>query len=248
MVLNLLDILNGIFSLVFVIISLFVGFLILVRYFRYKEKIYFFVGTTWILISEPWWPSSLSFLISLSNGSGLLPEVYFIIGNVLVPLAIALWLLAFTDFLFTEKRKMILSIFTIIGIIFEIIFFTLLSIDPILIGNLNPPVDASYNFFIMIFLFIFILIVVISGLLFARLSLKSDDPEVKLKGKLLVIAYIAFFIGALLDSSIRLNELGVIFVRLILIASAIFWYGGFLLPHWMKKLFLKQKGEEKFST
>jgi len=241
MALNPLDFLNGIFSFIFVIISLVVGFLILIRYVRYKEKVYFFVGATWILISEPWWPSSLSFLVSLSNGVGLTPTIYFLIGNTLVPLAIALWLLAFTDFLFTEKRKLILLVFAIIGIIFEFTFFTLLFINPDLIGNLNPPVDVSYNFFIMIFLLIFILIVVISGLLFARLSLKSDDPEVKLKGKLLVIAYIAFFIGALLDSSTRLNELGIIFVRLILIASAIFWYGGFLLPHWMKKLFLKQK-------
>jgi len=239
MALNPLDFLNGIFSFIFVIISLVVGFLILIRYVRYKEKIYFFVGATWILISEPWWPSSLSFLVSLSNGVGLDPTIYFLIGNTLVPLAIALWLIAFTDFLFTEKRKLILSVFAIIGIIFEIMFFTLLLIDPVLIGSLNPPVDVSYNFFMMIFLLIFILIVVISGLLFARLSLKSDDPEVKLKGKLLVIAYIAFFVGALLDSSIRLNELGIIFVRLTLIASAIFWYGGFLLPHWMKKLFLR---------
>ena len=236
-----LDILNGIFSFIFVVISLVVGFLILLRYFRYKEKVYFLVGATWILISEPWWPSSLSFLVSLSNGVGLPPTIYFLIGNLLVPLAIVLWLLAFTEFLFTEKRKLILLVFAIIGVIFEIIFFTLLFINPDLIGHLNPPVDVSYNFFIMIFLFIFILIVVISGLFFARLSLKSDDPEVKLKGKLLVVAYIAFFVGALLDSSIRLNELGVIFVRLILIASAVFWYGGFLLPHWMKKLFLKQK-------
>ncbi|MBY8986116.1 MAG: hypothetical protein KGD65_13655 [Candidatus Lokiarchaeota archaeon] len=241
MALNPLDIINGIFSFIFVVISLVVGVLILIRYFRYKEKIYFLVGATWILISEPWWPSSLSFLVSLSNGIGLPPTIYFLIGNMLIPVAIAFWLLAFTEFLLTEKRKLILLVFAIIGVIFEIIFFTLLFINPDLIGYLNPPVDVSYNFFIMIFLLIFILIVVISGFFFARLSLKSDDPEVKLKGKLLVVAYIAFFLGALLDSSIRLNELGVIFVRLILIASAVFWYGGFLLPHWMRKLFLKQK-------
>ena len=241
MTLDPLDILNGIFSFMFVVISLVVGVLILLRYLRYKEKIYFLVGATWILISEPWWPSSLSFLVSLSNGVGLTPSLYFLIGNTLIPLAIILWLLAFTDFLFTEKRKMILLIFIIIGIIFEVIFYTFLFINPVLIGTSNSPVDVSYSFFIIIFLVFFVLTVVISGLLFARLSLKSDDPEVKLKGKLLVIAFIAFFVGALLDSSISLNEVGIIFVRLILIASAIFWYGGFLLPHWMKKLFLKQK-------
>ena len=222
MTLDPLDILNGIFSFMFVVISLVVGVLILLRYLRYKEKIYFLVGATWILISEPWWPSSLSFLVSLSNGVGLTPSLYFLIGNTLIPLAIILWLLAFTDFLFTEKRKMILLIFIIIGIIFEVIFYTFLFINPVLIGTSNSPVDVSYSFFIIIFLVFFILTVVISGLMFARLSLKSDDPEVKLKGILLVVAFIAFFVGALLDSSITLNEVGIIFVRLILITSAIF--------------------------
>ncbi|MBA7520541.1 hypothetical protein ES705_12637 [subsurface metagenome] len=40
------DIISGIFSFIFVAISLFVGFLILSKYFKYKEKIYFLVGAT----------------------------------------------------------------------------------------------------------------------------------------------------------------------------------------------------------
>ncbi len=158
-----------------------------------------------------------------------------------MPLAIILWLLAFTEFFYTEKRKLILLIFTIYGLIFEIIFFIFLFLKPNLIGELNPPVDVNYKYMILIFLLSFILIVVISGLLFAHLSLKSDDPEVKLKGKLLVIAYATFSVGAILDSSIPLNEFTVIFTRLILISSAIFWYGGFLLPKWMRKFLLRQK-------
>ena len=243
MSLDLLDIINGTFSLTFVVISLIIGFLILSRYFKYKEKIYFLVGMTWILISEPWWPSSLSFLVSLNNGEGLTPALYFLVGNTLVPLAIALWLIAFTEFILTEKRKIILIAFSVLGILFEIIFFILLYVNPNLIGTLTgtPPVDVSYKSFIMIFLLFFILIVVITGLFFARLSLKSKDKEVNLKGKLLVVAYITFLIGSILDSSLPLNELTVIFTRLLLIVSAICWYGGFLLPKWMKKLFLKKK-------
>jgi hypothetical protein len=92
----------------------------------------------------------------------------------------------------------------------------------------------------MIFLIIFLLIVVVTGFLFANLSLKSKDPEVKLKGKLLVIAYITFAVGALLDSSLPLNEVLIIITRLILILSSFFWYGGFLLPKWLKKYLLKK--------
>ncbi|MFW9875165.1 MAG: hypothetical protein ACFFG0_18830 [Candidatus Thorarchaeota archaeon] len=241
MSLSTLDTVNGLFSLIFVIISLLIGFIILSRYFKYKERIYFLVGATWIFISEPWWPSSVSFLIS-SSSNVVIPEgLYFLIGNIFVPLAIFLWLLAFTEFLYSEKRKLILLIFTIIGMVFEILFFVFLFLNPSLIGELNGPVDVNYQSFIMVFLIIFLLIVVITGFLFANLSLKSEDPEVKLKGKLLIIAYITFAIGALLDSSIPLNEVTIIITRCILITSAICWYGGFILPRWMKKLIIRKK-------
>ncbi|MCK4380468.1 MAG: hypothetical protein KAW51_04960, partial [Candidatus Lokiarchaeota archaeon] len=185
---SLLDTINGVCSLIFVAISLLVGFIILSRYFKYKERIYFFVGMTWILLSCPWWSSSLSFLVALSNGVGITPEVYFTIGNILVPFALIFWLLTFTEFLYTKKRKLILLIFALSGLIFEILFFTFLFVEPNLIGELNPPVDVRYNSFIMIYLISYLLIFVITGLLFANLSLKSKDPEVKLKGKLLIIA------------------------------------------------------------
>ena len=241
MSLSLLDTVNGVCSLIFVSISLLVGFIILSRYFKYKERIYLMVGATWILISCPWWSSSLSFLVALSNDVGITPEAYFIIGNILVPFAIVLWLLAFTEFLYTEKRKLILLVFALYGLIFEILFFSFLFVDPNIIGELNPPVDVRYNSFIMIFLISFLLIVVVTGFLFANLSLKSKDPEVKLKGKLLIIAYIAFAVGALLDKAITLNEVTIIITRLILILSAICWYGGFLLPKFLKKLLMKKK-------
>ena len=241
MSLSPLDTVNGVFSLIFVALSLLVGVIILTRYFKYKERIYLLVGMTWILISEPWWSSSLSFLVALSNGVGLPDQIYFLIGNTLVPLAIILWLLAFTVFLYTEKRKLILLIFAIIGASFEILFFIFLFLEPSLIGELNGPVDVNYNSFIMVYLIIFILIVVVSGFLFAQLSLKSKDPEVKLKGKLLILAYITFLFGAILDSAIPLYPVTIIITRLILIISAICWYGGFLLPKWMKKFLIRKK-------
>ena len=241
MALDALDIVNGIFSIIFVVISLLVGIIIFSKYLQYKEKIYLFVGVTWILISEPWWPSSLSFIIAINDKVGLSENLYFLIGNIFIPITIIIWLIAFTEFLYTEKRKLILMIFPLYGIVFEILFFVFLSINPDLIGELNPPVDVNYKSFIMISLISFLLIVVITGFMFANLSLKSDDPEVRLKGKLLIFAFISFSVGALLDSSIPLIAPLIIITRLILILSALAWYGGFILPRWMRKIFLKNR-------
>ncbi len=241
MALSPLDSINGIFSFIFMAFSLLIGLIILTRFFKYKERIYFLVGATWIFISEPWWPSTISFLVALYNGVGIPSGLYFLIGNIFIPIAIVFWLLAFTEFLYSEKRKLILSIYAIIGTIFEILFFIFLFLNQSLIGELNGPVDVNYKSFIMVFLIIFLLIVVITGFLFANLSLKSKDPEVKLKGKLLIIAYLTFSVGALLDSSIPFSPATIIIIRLLLILSAFCWYGGFLLPKWMKKFLLKSK-------
>lgn len=234
-----LDFINGIFSVIFVFISLFVGLVIFLKYFKYKEKIYLYVGSTWMLISCPWWSSSLSFLIALSNGSGLPEQIYFLLGNVVIPLAIIFWFLAFTEFLYTKKRRLLLLIFAVYGIIFEIVLFILVFLNPKLIGTLNPPVDVNYKSFILLYLLSSVSIVAITGIMFARLSLKSKDPEVNLKGKFLVISFITFLIGAILDSAMPLNAVTIVITRLILITSAISWYGGFLLPRWMKKYLLK---------
>ncbi|MFW9881621.1 MAG: hypothetical protein ACFFG0_51805, partial [Candidatus Thorarchaeota archaeon] len=149
MSLDPLDTLNGVFSLVFASISLLVGLIIISRYFKYKERVYFLVGATWVLIASPWWPSCISFLVALSNGVGITPEFYFLIGNIPVPLAVALWLLAFTEFLYSENRKLILFIFTVIGLIFETLFLVFLFLNSDFIGELNGPVDVNYKSFIM---------------------------------------------------------------------------------------------------
>jgi hypothetical protein len=91
-------------------------------------------------------------------------------------------------------------------------------------------------------------VLLVTGTLFARRSLRSDNEEVKLKGKLLLAAFLSFSIGAILDSMIGgilgdndpLLPIMVVIVRIILISSAIEFYGGFILPKWLKDLFLKQ--------
>jgi len=93
----------------------------------------------------------------------------------------------------------------------------------------------------------------VTGITFARKSIKSENKEVRLKGKLLQFAFVAFTIAALLEKTIRSILLGIVFTdptnpvlsialvvdRLLLILSAIAFLGGFLLPNWMKKILTK---------
>ena len=78
---------------------------------------------------------------------------------------------------------------------------------------------------------------------------KSNEYEIRLKGNLLLLGMLLFIIGMTIDTIVY-NTLepiyeGAISIRILarisLLFSAIFFYGCFMLPEWMKKLFMKKK-------
>ena len=80
----------------------------------------------------------------------------------------------------------------------------------------------------------------ISGINFALKTIELSTPEMELRGKLLLIAFPSFCIGAFLDALIPTNAITLIVFRLILISSAIEFYLGFTLPDFIKKSLLKE--------
>ena len=252
MVLELVDILQGSFSLIFVIISIVLGITILLKYFDQKNRLYFLVGISWIGVANPWIPDSISFLMNITVQQSLPVGLYFIIGNCFLPIALLTWFTAFTDIIKKDSQKRVLIITAILSILFEVVFFTLFFIDIDLIGVINPlrPFTVEFDIFITVFLICVIFAMLISGVIFAQRSIKVEDREVRLKGKLLRAAFITFTVGAILDSLLGtifedpadpFLAVMVVVVRILLIISAIEFYGGFLLPRWMKDIFMKKE-------
>jgi hypothetical protein len=153
-----------------------------------------------------------------------------------------------------DKQKLAVLFIVIFAIVFEGLFFYNFFLDINLIGVINPlrPFSADLGIFLTILLFITFITLFITGLKFARKSVKSENKEVSLKGKLLQFAFIAFTIAALLEKTARSILIGTVFpdptilllsvmlvvVRVLLISSSIAFYGGFLLPRWMKEIFM----------
>lgn len=250
MALEPVDYLQGSFSLIFVIISIIIGVTILSKYFKYKNRLYVLVGISWIGVANPWIPDSVSFLMNLFAQTSLDIRWYFIIGNCFLPIALLTWLTAYTDMIKKTAQKKVIIITAILSILFEVIFFALFFIDIDLIGVISPirPFTVEFGIFITVYLLLVILVMAISGVIFAQKSVKSADREVRLKGKLLRAAFISFTVAAILDSLLGtifedptdpLLAIMVVVVRSLLILSAIEFYGGFLLPHWMKEIFIK---------
>ena len=252
---DIVDILQGSLSLIFVIISFIIGFTIISKYGKNKNRLYILVGLTWFMLSTLWLPEAISFLMSLFIQQTLAIELYFILGNVFVPIAVFTWVYAYTDMISKDKQKLILILVLIFGIVFEVFFFYNFFLDINLIGVISPlrPFSADLGYFLAILLLISFLILFVTGFKFARKSIKSENKDVRLKGELLQFAFVAFTIAAVLEKTARSILLGIVFTdptnpvlsialvvdRMLLILSAIAFLGGFLLPNWMKKILTK---------
>ncbi len=233
-------IVNGIFSIIFILISMLIGIRIVWGYRKNKERMYIYVGLVWILITESWWSSALSFLIAFitdTNGLQSYPAVYLLIGNLLLPINQIIWLSLTTNLFYKKKQKIVVGIYAIFTLVFEILLLFFIFTDTTAIGEVVSIVDVEYTPLFLVWILVNLLVFVIPGFIFGRVTLKSDAPDRKLKGKLLIIAFAIFTIGAILDSASFMPSELLPVTRIILIASAFCYYGGFILPKWMKKIF-----------
>jgi len=239
MELTLLEILTGLFNLIFVIISSIVGLKILSKYAEYEKNYYIYVGITWIGISTPWLHGALAFVLLFFNI--ILDEtIRFIIGYAFIPIITVLWLFVFTDFMYRDKRKIILALYILISLVCEILFFIFLFTDRVnMIGYFERTFSAVYRPFVRFTLIFFLITALITFLLFARESINSGDAELKLKGKFLIIAFIIYAVCAVLDSFFLFQPVIVVMVRILLMISSVMFYFGWILPKPIKNALLK---------
>ena len=150
------------------------------------------------------------------------------------------WMVAMTQlFALEEKTIKVIRVITLIFCIFlMVLYFYFLISNPALIGTFINPFIVQFTLFARLYFVFCIFSVLFLGIAFGIKSIRSDNPEVKLKGKFLLIAFISFTIAALLTSSVPEMTIKVI-ARIILVTSSIEFYLGFELPEKIKKSLLK---------
>ena len=202
------DYLNGILAIIWVSISVTVGIIIASRYRKYKQSSLRFVGIAWVGISNGWYSTCVSFILSFfNNGIGLNanPEIYFIIGIPWMGFTLSLWLYAITGLIIEEKQKLITLIYLAIAIAYVIYFFTVIFHDSTQIAILQTPVDAKYNGITSIYSIFVLGSVLVSGLIFSYQLIISKESEKKVRGFCLLICFIAYGIGSISDAVAPLN-------------------------------------------
>ncbi len=234
MVLESIEIINGILGIIYVIVSIVIGIRLMTKYFQNKNTIFIYVGLTWIGLSTLWLAASISFILALITGRGLPPIPYFLIGVSLIPFFLFTWMIAFSSLVFEYYKKIVLGVFAIFCMILEVIFFYLLFTDHSMIGVQNTPIDTDWGIFMTIYLILVIIIALITGGLFSYKSMISENPEIKLRGKVILISFIIWALGSIIDTIFEFALMRTLAIILLIVASFL-WYFAFNLPKFLKK-------------
>jgi len=231
----------GALTFISVIISVLLGIIIAQKYRKFKKIEFVLVGLTWIFLISPYWSDAIQFITLTIFNYQISSVVYFFIANAFIAPIHIIWIWALTKLIFQKKKKVLLIIFSTEAIIYESYFLYSFLTDPNQIGTQMSAFVVEWAIWIQIYLLISIALFLVTGFLFARKSLKSDNQELHAKGWFLILAIIFFTAAALIDviGADAPTEITIFLARTFLILSSVFFYIGFTLPRFIKELIIK---------
>ncbi|TFF96279.1 MAG: hypothetical protein EU547_06595 [Promethearchaeota archaeon] len=239
---NLFGLLDGITAGIIVITGALFGALSFYHAKKLGAKLLYYAGILVIVVGFLWLGPFTEFLSVLFFSTNIPGEVYGWLSYFWVAPGITLAMYIGGELLAPDKKKLILAIFIILGIIFELWIFLFpngnteygLGIFPILDwGTFEweaPAADGLINTgFNMSLAYILVFIFLISVLIFDAigfgLKAKQSTGELRRKFTYLSIAFTIFFVCGLLDSVIPVGLLTGI-VRGVMATFAIWTYLG----------------------
>jgi len=246
---------SGLTALIAVSITFVLGLIVLIKYIKTRQFLILNFFLCIIFTASPWYPSGFGYLIWIITGEFLTYQFYVLIGTVGIPIAILAWLNVYLSTIKPKKKKLVLILYGIFSIFFELYLFYFLLLAPgapvnsllgIIIDPTNP-MDIDYKGFVLIFLGVSILTACITGFHFAAKSMKKEElPEIRWKGRFLLIAFLFFGISAIFDALIEMGPVLLVVMRILLALGNFFFYLGFILPKWSRKI-LSIKEETTFT-
>jgi hypothetical protein len=204
---------------------------------------FFAIGFT---TAMPW---ILGYSFYLATGEPLSDFVIFLMWSPF-PLQLFFWILAFNTLVLKTKqsRMIMLGITIIIIIILQIMFFILLFQNPANIGVIEKGLYTVFTDFGYLYGILPYFIFFSTAVWFTIISIRSKKPDIRLKGKFLMLAIISAIITLIL-SVIQNYALQVGLVQFIVVAIitqsirvlfGILMYIGITLPDSIKRRFLSE--------
>lgn len=230
MAVTISGILNGTSALGVLIINAVIGLYILIRAYQLKAKLLKYAGAMIILIGLLWGGPAVDFLMILLTETNISPNwIYPIISYIWVAPAIILAISIGAELLAPKKKKIILIIVLIIGIVFEVGLLVFPFDGLSFAYTLNNPgsdiIDTSLNygfftFYALALILIFVLVFNGFGSLKKAIALTGI---LRKKFTYLALAFIIFPVAAVFDTLISTPIL-LPFVRITVIITGILLY------------------------
>lgn len=192
----------------------------------------------------PYWGYTLNFFAIIFNIGSIPDALIIFLSSAFVGFVHITWMFAFSDFFFKNLQKRFMAVAIFEAVTYEIFLLNLFVSNLPSVGVLEGPFFIRWGELVTFFLFFSIFMMLVMGMVFARETLKSDSIEVKLKGKFLFAAFISFTTGTFIDIltfglDYDTAQIVLIFARIIVISAAFEFYLGFILPNFVKNLFIK---------
>lgn len=233
------EIIQGFVGIVNLVITIFVGLKILSKYFSHKKVELFTVGLMMIFVTSAWWGSAFAFIFYVLFDYELSDVAYIFISYGLVTITSIFWLYSFGYLVYPKSKWKITGAWLAICIVYTIFFMYFLFTNPSLLAIRVTRFDSETQTFVSLFVLLSLLTSLITQYIFFKRSTVSNDNKVIWKGRLIFLGFILFLIGGILDSVVQLNPLTLLLTRMLLVASSIISYFGWIMPdrvaNWLVK-------------
>ena len=233
-----LEIINGIFTSLFVFVSVLVGFRILLKYNKHQLKELITLGICMILISTHWWGNSFSFLLYLVFNYELETGTHLFIENIFTPIALILWVYSVCSLAYPTKIRQSLLIITPVCIIYYVFIFIGLIINPEILVIPLSRFDTRSTILLMCLKLSALFLFIIFGVLLGLNLIKDGDKTIQWKGKFLFLAITLYSLSGI-GSMFLFSLLELVVMRLFLILSSILFYFSFFIPDRLKDWLIK---------
>ena len=245
--LSLIGWLNSLTGSAVVIFGCLFGLLVIYQAKKKSVKFLFYTGLLIIFVSLLYLGQFVDFLTILFTGSNLNPpQIYAILCYMWIAPAVIVGFYIGAELIIPERKKIIVIIFSILGIIFEL-FLWLDTANSFTFNLPDPPgeniIDVNFNLIHPTFILILVFLAAVVVFLFSGFLYKGLKSTGIIRKKFLYLSFgfIIFTLTGALDSlSSPGNMLFV--VRLGMISCSWFWYYGLKEEHIKpEKTYLKEK-------
>lgn len=241
MILSLDLMILGIVTVFYVIVISIESMIFIAKYHKIKNKTLLYTGLSSFGLATAWAGVAMNFISIIFFNVTLSMELYFLVHGAYLPISNYFWVMTALS-LSNKKsyvRKRVAIISGIFYMLLEIIYVMIIFTDTTILGTPINEIQVDYAPFGELFLLYCLVMMTILGFWMAKQALKSSERKIKLKGKLLLGSFILFAFSAVLEIMIPIIPI-IALARILVIICAFLFYGGFVLPKWMEKLFLRK--------